>query len=148
MNTTTSPFLCRSRAVGVNPRKKRARRCCQGPASAVRLPNPKKFLRRGGLHEEHEEVAHAAAIVVASIAIPVPAFAGEIAGNDAPTRRPAHANSICVFSGRNDDPAAPIISANPIPEAPNGPGGRTQSYGQDVRYGLLNPRIVTPASRA
>ena len=72
------------------------------------------------------------------------AFAGEITGNGKPTQGPAHANSICVFSGQNDDPTAPIISANPIPAAPNGPGGRTQSYGQDVRHGLLNPSIVTP----
>ena len=87
----------------------------------------------------------AAAIVVASMAISAPAFAGEITGNGAPTQGPAHANSICVFSGQNDDPTAPIISAQPIPGvAPNGPGGRTQSYGQDVRYGLLNPSIVTP----
>jgi hypothetical protein len=86
----------------------------------------------------------ATAIIVASIAIPAPAFAGEITGNGTPTQGPAHANSICVFSGQNDDPTAPIISAEPIPEAPNGPGGRTQSYGQDVRYGLLNHDIVTP----
>ncbi len=84
------------------------------------------------------------AIVVASTAISAPAFAGENTGNGKPTQGPAHANSICVFSGQNDDPTAPIISADPIPEAPNGPGGRTQSYGQDVRYGLLNPSIVTP----
>jgi hypothetical protein len=87
----------------------------------------------------------ATAMVVAGSAIPAaPAFAGEITGNGKPTQGPAHANSICVFSGQNDDPAAPIISADPIPEAPNGPGGRTQSYGQDVRYGLLNHTIVTP----
>ena len=85
-----------------------------------------------------------AAFVVASTAIAAPAFAGENTGNGKPTQGPAHANSICVFSGQNDDPTAPIISADPIPEAPNGPGGRTQSYGQDVRYGLLNPSIVTP----
>jgi hypothetical protein len=73
------------------------------------------------------------------------AFAGEINGNGQPTAGPAHANSICVFSGQNDDPSAPIISAEPIPGiAPNGPGGRTQSYGQDVRYGLLDHTIVTP----
>ncbi len=87
----------------------------------------------------------AAAIVVAGTAIgAAPAFAGEITGNGKPTQGPAHANSICVFSGQNDDPTAPIISANPIPEAPNGPGGRTQNYGQDVRHGLLNHNIVTP----
>jgi hypothetical protein len=85
-----------------------------------------------------------AAFVVASTATAAPAFAGENTGNGKPTQGPAHANSICVFSGQNDDPTAPIISAEPIPEAPNGPGGRTQSYGQDVRYGLLNPSIVTP----
>jgi hypothetical protein len=68
------------------------------------------------------------------------AFAGEITGNGKPTQGPAHASSICVFSGQNDDPTAPIISAEPIPGiAPNGPGGRTQNYGQDVRHGLINP---------
>jgi hypothetical protein len=72
------------------------------------------------------------------------AFAGEITGNGKPTQGPAHANSICVFSGQNDDPTAPIVSAAPTPEAPNGPGGRTQNYGQDVRHGLLNPSITTP----
>ena len=35
-------------------------------------------------------------------------------------RGPAHANSICSFSGLNDDPAE---------------GGRVQSYGQLVRQG-------------
>jgi hypothetical protein len=75
-----------------------------------------------------------------------PAFAGELTGNGKPTQGTAHANSICVFSGQNDDPSAPIISAQPIPEAPNGPGGRTQSYGQDVRYKLLDHTIVTPGS--
>jgi hypothetical protein len=87
----------------------------------------------------------ATAVVVASAALAAPAFAGEITGNGKPTQGPTHANSICVFSGQNDDPTAPIISAEPIPGvAPNGPGGRTQSYGQDVRYGLLNHTIVTP----
>ena len=72
------------------------------------------------------------------------AFAGEITGNGKPTQGPAHANSICVFSGQNDDPTAPIISANPIPEAPNGPGGTSQSYGQDVRHGLIDPHQFNP----
>ena len=72
------------------------------------------------------------------------ALAGEITGNGKPTAGPAHANSICVFSGQNDDPTAPIESAFPTAAAPNGPGGRTQSYGQDVRYGLLTHAIVTP----
>ena len=74
------------------------------------------------------------------------AFAGEITGNGKPTQGPAHANSICVFSGQNDDPGAPIISANPIPEAPNGPGGRTQNFGQDVRHGLIDPQQFNPGT--
>ena len=72
------------------------------------------------------------------------ALAGEVTGNGKPTAGPQHASSICVFSGRNDDPTAPILSAEPTAAAPNGPGGPTQSYGQDVRYGLLTPAIVTP----
>lgn len=72
------------------------------------------------------------------------ALAGEVTGKGNPTAGPDHANSICVFSGRNDDPTAPIESAFPTAAAPNGPGGPTQSYGQDVRYGLLTPAIVTP----
>jgi hypothetical protein len=72
------------------------------------------------------------------------ALAGELTGNRKPTAGPEHANSICVFSGQNDDPGAPIVSAEPTPEAPNGPGGRTQSYGQDVRYGLITPHIFNP----
>ncbi len=50
------------------------------------------------------------------------ASAGEVTGNGKPTQGPAHANSICVFSGLNDDTA----------EEP----GRTQSYGQAVRAGF------------
>ena len=72
------------------------------------------------------------------------ALAGEVTGNGKPTAGPDHANSICVFSGQNDDPNAPIVSAAPTPEAPNGPGGRTQNYGQDVRHGLISPQIFNP----
>lgn len=70
------------------------------------------------------------------------ALAGEVTGNGKPTAGPAHANSICVFSGQNDDPTAPMTLDFRI--APNGPGGRTQSYGQLVRSGLLSPAVVTP----
>jgi hypothetical protein len=50
------------------------------------------------------------------------ASAGEVTGTGADTQGPAHANSICVYSGLNDDPT----------EDP----GRTQSYGQIVRAGF------------
>jgi hypothetical protein len=57
------------------------------------------------------------------------AFAGEITGNGKPTAGPAHANSICVFSGKNDNPSAPLDN----PDA----GGVSQSYGQLVRLGVI-----------
>jgi hypothetical protein len=71
------------------------------------------------------------------------AFAGEITGNGKPTAGPEHANSICVFSGHNDDPDAPLSLDRTI--APNGPGGTSQSFGQDVKLGL-DPHVVNPGS--
>ena len=35
------------------------------------------------------------------------AFAGEVTGNGKPTGAPAHANSICAFSGQNDGKPPP-----------------------------------------
>ena len=69
------------------------------------------------------------------------AFAGEVAGNGKPTAGPAHANSICVFSGKNDDPTAPLDGSGP-----NGPGGHSQSYGQEVRLGLISPHVFNPGA--
>ena len=60
----------------------------------------------------------------------VTAFAGEVTGSGGETAGPANANSICVFSGQNDDPDAPLVLDFNI--APNGPGGRTQNWGQLV----------------
>ena len=57
------------------------------------------------------------------------AFAGEVTGNGKPTAGVAHANSICVFSGKNDNPSAPLDN----PDA----GGVSQSYGQLVRLGVI-----------
>jgi hypothetical protein len=67
------------------------------------------------------------------------ALAGEITGNGKPTAGPAHANSICVFSGKNDDPGAPLDGSGP-----NGPGGPSQSYGQENRLGLQDPHVFNP----
>jgi hypothetical protein len=61
------------------------------------------------------------------------AFAGEVTGNGKDTAGPSHANSICVFSGQNDDPDAPF------PE-----GGRVQSYGQAVKAGVISPQRFNP----
>jgi hypothetical protein len=65
------------------------------------------------------------------------AFAGEVPGNGKSTAGPTHANSICVFSGKNDDPTAPL-------DGPNGPGGTSQSYGQELRLGLQDPHAFNP----
>jgi len=63
-------------------------------------------------------------------------LAGEVTGKGEPTAGPANANSICVFSGQNDDP----MGLDPE----NGPPGRTQSYGQDVRMGFIDPTVFNP----
>ncbi len=75
------------------------------------------------------------------------ASAGEVTGNcnNAKEGSPAadnckegqnaNANSICAFSGQNDDPD----STNP-----ENPGGKTQSYGQDVSAGRANPSEENP----
>jgi hypothetical protein len=51
----------------------------------------------------------------------------------------ANSNSICSFSGQNDDPTG----AGPPPGI-NGPGGTSQSYGQDVKLGLSDPSTENP----
>jgi hypothetical protein len=65
-----------------------------------------------------------------TLAVAGPAFAGEITGSGKPTGAKLHANSICVFSGHNDDPGAPLSGTD-------NPGGQSQSYGQLNRLGIL-----------
>ncbi|WP_459790360.1 hypothetical protein [Arthrobacter sp. AD-310] len=50
-------------------------------------------------------------------------------------RGPEHANSICSFSGLNDEPDDPVE------------GGRVQSYGQAVRADFLDPTDKTSFER-
>jgi hypothetical protein len=66
------------------------------------------------------------------------AFAGEVTGTEEqkPTGAVKHANSICVFSGKNDDPDRPLTGFDP--------GGVSQSYGQENRLGLQDPRVFNP----
>ena len=61
------------------------------------------------------------------------AFAGEITGtgDTTPIKDPGVANSRCAFSGLNDG---------------NPPGGRTQSYGQNVKAGRSDPQTFNPGS--
>jgi hypothetical protein len=78
--------------------------------------------------------------IIASVGVTT-AFAGELTGNGDPTAMRANANSICGFSGQNDDPDAALSLDLTI--APNGPGGVSQSFGQDVKIGL-DPRAFNP----
>ncbi len=57
-------------------------------------------------------------------------LAGEVTGNGKATAGPVNANSICVFSGQNDDPDAALSLDFAV--APNGPGGRVQNWGKIV----------------
>ena len=75
----------------------------------------------------------------------VTAFGGEVTGNGGDTHGPANANSICVFSGQNDDPTAPLSLDMTV--APNGPGGRTQNWGQLVsRFGVPGNAPFNPGA--
>jgi hypothetical protein len=89
---------------------------------------------------QHKSTAAICAAILTSLSAGT-AVAGEITGSGKPTAGPSHANSICVFSGQNDDPTAPLSLDLSI--APNGPGGRSQSFGQDVKLGL-DPRAFNP----
>lgn len=79
-------------------------------------------------------VAVSVAAIVLSLSVGA-AFAGEITGNGN-SLEPLHANSICAYSGLNDDPAGS--------DPNNGPPGRVQSYGQDVRADLIDPQSFNP----
>jgi hypothetical protein len=69
-------------------------------------------------------------------------LAGEVNGRGERIPAPDRAKSICVFSGLNDDPDAPLV-LDDFTVAPNGPGGRTQTFGQDVKLGR-DPHVFTP----
>lgn len=59
------------------------------------------------------------------------AMAGEVNGSKTNHKEKfAQGASVCDFSGLNDNPD----STNPA-----NPGGKTQSYGQEVRRGYLDP---------
>src|SRR3989304_3699176 len=68
-------------------------------------------------------IAVSTAAVVLSLSAGA-ALAGEITGTGK-SLEPLHANSICAYSGLNDDPTG----AGPPPGI-NGPPGRVQSWGQ------------------
>ena len=93
--------------------------------------------RQGEEHMGMRWIATVFAVAVFASLSASAAFAGEITGNGKPTGAPDNANSICVFSGQNDVPEG---------DPEEGPPGRTQSYGQDVRMGLSDPSAVNPSN--
>ena len=83
-----------------------------------------------------------AAAVVAAVAgfSAAPALAGEVTGS-AKKENQNQGRSWCSFSGLNDDPGAPLDGSGD-----NGPGGRSQSYGQENRLGLQHPPVGNPGT--
>ena len=77
-----------------------------------------------------------AAIVLSISASAV--LAGEVTGSGKNTDQ-NQGRSWCSFSGHNDDPTAPLDGSGP-----NGPGGTSQSFGQDVKLGLADPHAGNP----
>jgi hypothetical protein len=66
------------------------------------------------------------------------AFAGEVTGSGKNANQ-NQGTSWCSFSGLNDDPDAPLDGSGP-----NGPGGQSQSYGQENKLGLVDPHEFNP----
>src|SRR5436189_1828739 len=66
------------------------------------------------------------------------ALAGEVTGSGKNVDQ-NQGVSWCSFSGHNDDPGAPLDGSGP-----NGPGGQSQSFGQDVKLGLAAPHAGKP----
>jgi hypothetical protein len=77
----------------------------------------------------------AAAVCAAAVigATAGPAVAGEITGNGKPTPIKERANSICAFSGQNDEFQLGELGAP-----------RVQSFGQIVKGGFIDPRFFNP----
>jgi hypothetical protein len=67
-----------------------------------------------------------------------PALAGEVTGSGKIVNQ-NQGKSWCSFSGLNDDPGAPLDGSGP-----NGPGGRSQSFGQENKLGLADPHVLNP----
>jgi hypothetical protein len=77
----------------------------------------------------------AAILAVFIVGVGSAALAGEVTGSGKKFDQ-NQGVSWCSFSGLNDDP----LGENPE----NGPGGTSQSYGQEVRLGFASPHELTP----
>lgn len=80
-----------------------------------------------------------AALCVALAALSAgPALAGEVTGSGKKENQ-NQGRSWCSFSGLNDDPGAPLDGSGP-----NGPGGKSQSFGQENKLGIRDPHVANP----
>ncbi|MGH8959274.1 MAG: hypothetical protein ACRDVK_11450 [Acidimicrobiia bacterium] len=70
------------------------------------------------------------------------ALAGEVTGSGSNSDQ-NQGVSWCSFSGLNDDPDASTDPETTDP-LPNGPGGQSQSYGQEVKLGFVSPHEFNP----
>ena len=79
---------------------------------------------------------HLFVAVLGAVVIAAPALAGEVNGSTR-NHKEDYSNgvSICIFSGLNDDPTG---------TQGEGPGGRTQSFGQNVANFGADPRSFNP----
>lgn len=77
-------------------------------------------------------LAACAAIMATSVNA---ASAGEVTGSGKNSDQ-NQGVSWCSFSGLNDDP----LGLDPA----NGPGGTAQSYGQELKLGLVDPHVINP----
>ena len=93
------------------------------------------------MHLKHLLVAPAAIALIGVAGMP-PASAGEVTGSGNPTQGPAHANSICGFSGLED--GDDDDDGLPDPGAEYGPGATPQNWGH-VRQFLTGQLGLTPA---
>ena len=69
-----------------------------------------------------------------------PALAGEVTGSGKKENQ-NQGKSWCSFSGLNDDPGAPLDGSGP-----NGPGGRSQSFGLENNLGIVDPHTGIPGT--
>jgi hypothetical protein len=77
-------------------------------------------------------------LALASASFSVAAVAGEVNGSTSnPKEDFSRGVSFCKFSGLNDDPTAPD-------DGPNGPGGRTQNFGQTQQIFDIDPQDFNP----
>ena len=90
-------------------------------------------------------VALLAALMVMAMTLgATAALAGEVTGSGA-NEGQNQGKSWCSFSGLNDAPDNPLDLdiTGPGTEYPDGPGGISQSFGQDVKLGA-DPRGLNP----